>query len=178
MRSERIIWAAAFLFASSSVYAHDETGVDYRGSDKGEESIVGPIVEVSPQFILAGTSSRSSVGGPTKNAGVNKRLKSCLQELKCRVTGTAGVSRDPKPSNRCMVGRSQWSCHLLSEAIDITSATCSKAKLRDCLAGVGYRACYDGKGGCKSKTKILHFGNHEIFCAPRIYMKWGRCKNR
>jgi hypothetical protein len=170
---------AALLLAltASSVRAHDETGYEFEGRDKGGESEVGRIVEVEPEFLYAAAGGRRVAGdGPTASGAVNGRLKSCLKKLNCRVTSHAGVWRDPKPGNRCSSGRSAWSCHLVGEAIDITGATCSLAKLRDCLEGFRFRACYNGKGGCKSKTKILHFGNHEAVCAPRIYMRHGRCK--
>ncbi|MBI3547706.1 MAG: hypothetical protein HY078_01515 [Elusimicrobia bacterium] len=113
----------------------------------------------------------------TRSEAVNKRLDGCLQKLSCRIsTRGGGVSRSMDPKERCMASRSPWSCHLLNEAIDITSASCGLETLRACLDGAGYRTCYGHKGGCRDHgIDVLHFGNHEIFCGPRIFFRAGSC---
>jgi len=135
-------------------------------------------VPIEPDFALAGAAgSLSNLPSRyrTESGAVNKRLNKCLAKLSCRITSSAGISRSAHPDQRCKPNRSAYSCHLVSEAIDIKRASCDMMALRDCLAGFRFRACWGGKGGCKTDSGVLHFGNHEAICFPRIVWEHGTC---
>jgi hypothetical protein len=115
---------------------------------------------------------------------LNKRLQHCVDKLQCRL-GHTEVPRSK--GERCVAGRSPWSCHLINNAIDIYSAECkgypnsheSLKALASCLSGwniVKYTACYGAAGPCLSGAahgNHLHFGLKEFWCKDEIRDRLG-----